>query len=195
MSPKEPASPGTPAAAPAGPAAERDPLERIDLHLIRVLHTVLTEGSVSRAALRLGMHQPAVSAALKRLRELAGDPLLVRHGAQMVATDAGRRMIEPAASILRTAVGPRRCPGSLDGLKNTSLNRSRRPWRRSRVSMPNRNSNIGPPRTAPGSLGLDAKPIAMVPPSIAASRSRMASAEAMPSQGTSACSIPGSLRR
>ena len=35
MSPKEPASPGTPAAAPAGPAAERDPLERIDLHLIR----------------------------------------------------------------------------------------------------------------------------------------------------------------
>ena len=103
MSPKEPASPGTPAAAPAGPAAERDPLERIDLHLIRVLHTVLTEGSVSRAALRLGMHQPAVSAALKRLRELAGDPLLVRHGAQMVATDAGRRMIEPAASILRTA--------------------------------------------------------------------------------------------
>mgnify|MGYP001176853748 FL=1 len=103
MSPKEPASPGTPAAAPAGPAAERDPLERIDLHLIRVLHTVLTEGSVSRAALRLGMHQPAVSAALKRLRDLAGDPLLVRHGAQMVATDAGRRMIEPAASILRTA--------------------------------------------------------------------------------------------
>jgi len=92
-----------PTPAPAGSAGDRGPLERIDLHLIRVLHTVLTEGSVSRAALRLGMHQPAVSAALKRLRELAGDPLLVRHGAQMVATDAGRRMIEPAASILRTA--------------------------------------------------------------------------------------------
>ena len=89
--------------APAGSTGDRGPLERIDLHLIRVLHTVLTEGSVSRAALRLGMHQPAVSAALKRLRDLAGDPLLVRHGAQMVATDAGRRMIEPAASILRTA--------------------------------------------------------------------------------------------
>ena len=103
MSPKEPASPGTPAAAPAGPAAERDPLERIDLHLIRVLHTVLTEGSVSRAALRLGMHQPAVSAALKRLRELSGDPLLVRNGAHMVATDAARRMVEPAAHILRAA--------------------------------------------------------------------------------------------
>jgi DNA-binding transcriptional LysR family regulator len=77
--------------------------DRIDLHLIRVLYTVLTERSVSRAALRLGMHQPQVSAALKRLRELAGDPLLVRSGAAMVPTDAALRMIEPSASILRAA--------------------------------------------------------------------------------------------
>lgn len=77
--------------------------DKIDLHLIRVLHTVLTERSVSRAAMRLGMYQPAVSAALKRLRELAGDPLLVRTGATMVPTDAALRMIEPSASILRAA--------------------------------------------------------------------------------------------
>ncbi len=77
--------------------------DKIDLHLIRVLHTVLTERSVSRAALRLGMYQPAVSAALKRLRELSGDPLLVRSGAGMVPTDAGLRMIEPSASILQAA--------------------------------------------------------------------------------------------
>lgn len=77
--------------------------DKIDLHLIRVLHTVLTERSVSRAAVRLGMYQPAVSASLKRLRELAGDPLLVRSGAGMVPTDAGLRMVEPAASILRAA--------------------------------------------------------------------------------------------
>ncbi len=77
--------------------------DKIDLHLIRVLHTVLTERSVSRAALRLGMYQPAVSAALKRLRELAGDPLLVRSGTGMVPTVAGLRMIEPAADILRSA--------------------------------------------------------------------------------------------
>ncbi|RZJ25849.1 MAG: LysR family transcriptional regulator [Haliea sp.] len=77
--------------------------DKIDLHLIRVLNTVLTERSVSRAAIRLGMYQPAVSAALKRLRELAGDPLLVRSGAGMVPTDAGLRMIEPSASILRAA--------------------------------------------------------------------------------------------
>ena len=76
---------------------------KIDLHLIKVLHIVLTERSVSRAAIRLGMYQPAVSAALRRLRDLAGDPLLVRSGAGMVPTDAGLRMIEPSASILRAA--------------------------------------------------------------------------------------------
>ncbi len=77
--------------------------DKIDLHLIRVLHTVLTERSVSRAAIRLGMHQPAVSASLKRLRDLAGDPLLVRSGSGMVPTDTALRMIEPSASILRAA--------------------------------------------------------------------------------------------
>lgn len=83
----------------------RDPtiLDKIDLHLIRVLHTVLTERSVSRAAIRLGMHQPAVSASLKRLRDFAGDALLVRSGAGMVPTEAGLRMIEPSAAILRGA--------------------------------------------------------------------------------------------
>ena len=77
--------------------------DKIDLHLIRVLNTVLIERRVSRAAIRLGMYQPAVSASLKRLRALAGDPILVRSGSGMVPTDAGLRMIEPSASILRAA--------------------------------------------------------------------------------------------
>jgi DNA-binding transcriptional LysR family regulator len=77
--------------------------DKIDLHLIRVLHTVLTERSVSKAAIRLGMHQPAVSSALKRLRDFAGDPLLVRSGSGMVPTDAALRMLEPAGHILRSA--------------------------------------------------------------------------------------------
>ncbi len=77
--------------------------DKMDFHLIRVLHTVLTERSVSRAASRLGMHQPAVSAALRRLRDIAGDPLLVRSGAAMVPTDVALRMIEPSAEILRAA--------------------------------------------------------------------------------------------
>lgn len=64
---------------------------------------MLTERSVSKAAIRLGMHQPAVSSALKRLRDFAGDPLLVRSGSGMVPTVAGQRMLEPSASILRAA--------------------------------------------------------------------------------------------
>ena len=85
------------------PANDRTMLEKIDLHLIRVLNTVLVERSVSRAAIRLGMHQPAVSAALKRLRALAGDPIVVRSGAGMVPTDAGLHMVEPSAAILRAS--------------------------------------------------------------------------------------------
>jgi DNA-binding transcriptional LysR family regulator len=82
---------------------ERLLFDKIDLHLIRVLYTVLTERSVSKAAIRLGMHQPAVSAALKRLREFAGDPLLVRSGVGLVPTDAALRMIGPAADFLSAA--------------------------------------------------------------------------------------------
>ena len=44
-------------------------LAKIDLSLIRILHTLLTTRSVSKSAVRLGMHQPGVSAALKRLRD------------------------------------------------------------------------------------------------------------------------------
>lgn len=77
--------------------------DKIDLSLIRVLHTVVTECSVSRAALRLGSSQPAVSAQLKRLRELTGDPLLVRCGQAMAPTDVALSLLEPAAVILHQA--------------------------------------------------------------------------------------------
>ncbi|CDF85483.1 putative LysR-family transcriptional activator [Pseudomonas knackmussii B13] len=53
-------------------------LRRIDLNLLVILDALLAERHVSRAADRLAMSQPAVSHALARLRELMGDPLLVR---------------------------------------------------------------------------------------------------------------------
>jgi DNA-binding transcriptional LysR family regulator len=55
-------------------------LRNIDLNLLLVLHALLTERHVSRAATRLGLSQSATSHALARLRELYGDPLLVRSG-------------------------------------------------------------------------------------------------------------------
>lgn len=77
--------------------------DKIDLQLIRILHTLLIERSVSKAALRLGQQQPAVSTALRRLRELTGDPILVRSGTGMVPTDAALHMLEPVGCILQSA--------------------------------------------------------------------------------------------
>ena len=77
--------------------------DKIDLSLIRVLHTVITERSVSRAAIRLQSSQPAVSAQLRRLRELTGDPLLVRSGQTMAPTDVALNLLKPAAAILQHA--------------------------------------------------------------------------------------------
>ncbi|MEY4766657.1 MAG: hypothetical protein RI907_3330 [Pseudomonadota bacterium] len=74
--------------------------DKIDLSLIRVLHTLISESSVSRAATRLNSSQPAVSAQLKRLRALTGDPLLVRSGQGMAPTDVALGLVAPAAAIL-----------------------------------------------------------------------------------------------
>lgn len=83
--------------------AERAVFDKIELYLVRVFHTVITERSVSRAALRLQTTQPAVSAQLKRLRTLIGDPLLVRSGHGMAPTDVAQELLEPAGELLRNA--------------------------------------------------------------------------------------------
>jgi DNA-binding transcriptional LysR family regulator len=64
---------------------------------------LLIERSVSKTAMRLGQQQPAVSVALKRLRELTGDPILVRSGTGMVPTDVGLQMLGPVTQILQSA--------------------------------------------------------------------------------------------
>jgi DNA-binding transcriptional LysR family regulator len=77
--------------------------DKIDLQLIRTLHTLLIERSVSKTAMRLGQQQPAVSLALKRLRELTGDPILVRSGSGMVPTEVALQMLGPVSTILQSA--------------------------------------------------------------------------------------------
>jgi DNA-binding transcriptional LysR family regulator len=52
--------------------------ERVDLNLLTPLVALLEERQVSRAALRVGLSQPAMSRALQRLRRVLDDPLLVR---------------------------------------------------------------------------------------------------------------------
>ena len=57
-------------------------IRKLDLNLLRALNVLLEERNVSRAAERLHVTQPSVSAMLSRLRDLFDDPLFVRtqHG-------------------------------------------------------------------------------------------------------------------
>ncbi|GAA3532432.1 LysR family transcriptional regulator [Amycolatopsis ultiminotia] len=68
----------------------------MDLDLLRVLDVLLQEGSVTRAAERLGSSPAAVSRTLARLRRAAGDPLLVRAGQGLVLTP---RALEPKDEV------------------------------------------------------------------------------------------------
>ena len=58
----------------------------VDLNLLKVFEALHDESSASRAALRLGVTQSAVSAALRRLREVYGDQLFVRTGRGLAPT-------------------------------------------------------------------------------------------------------------
>lgn len=62
-------------------------MKRSNINLLICLDALLTEKSVTRAAERLGMSQPGMSNALARLRELTGDPLLIRAGNGFLLTE------------------------------------------------------------------------------------------------------------
>ncbi|WP_206954517.1 LysR family transcriptional regulator [Trinickia acidisoli] len=72
----------------------------IDSHLLKILHTLITESSVSRTAALLGVSQPTISVALRKLRTLTGDPLLVRSGSRMVPTSHAITLVEPLVQAL-----------------------------------------------------------------------------------------------
>src|SRR5262249_37233315 len=61
-------------------------LVSVDLNLLVALEALIAEAHVGRAAGRIGRSQPALSHALMRLRDLLGDPLLVRIGSRMELT-------------------------------------------------------------------------------------------------------------
>ncbi|WMT77215.1 LysR family transcriptional regulator [Bradyrhizobium sp. Ash2021] len=75
-------------------------LNSLDLNLLVALDALLREASVSRAAMRIGLSQPAASHALQRLRDLIGDPLLVRNGARMELTPRALALRGPLAQAL-----------------------------------------------------------------------------------------------
>ena len=75
-------------------------LAALDLNLLVALDALLREANVSRAAMRIGLSQPAASHALQRLREVLGDPLLVRTGARMELTPRAQGLRGPLAQAL-----------------------------------------------------------------------------------------------
>ena len=75
-------------------------LNSLDLNLLVALDALLREASVSRAAMRIGLSQPAASHALQRLRDVIGDPLLVRTGARMELTPRAQALRGPLGQAL-----------------------------------------------------------------------------------------------
>jgi DNA-binding transcriptional LysR family regulator len=75
-------------------------LKSLDLNLLVALDALLLEANVSRAAMRIGLSQPAASHALQRLRDLIGDPLLVRTGSRMELTPRAQALRGPLAQVL-----------------------------------------------------------------------------------------------
>ena len=77
-------------------------LTRLDMNLLVTFEVLMTEGSVTRAAQRLGRTQSAVSHALARLRDQLGDPLLVKIGSGMAPSPFAQDLIEQVRPILRS---------------------------------------------------------------------------------------------
>ncbi len=75
-------------------------LSQIDLNLLLVFQHLLREKRVSSVALTLGMSQPAVSSALKRLRLTMGDELFLRTQQGMQPTPFAMQLAEPVAQAL-----------------------------------------------------------------------------------------------
>jgi DNA-binding transcriptional LysR family regulator len=75
-------------------------LAALDLNLLVALDALIAEAHVGRAARRIGLSQPAASHALRRLREVLGDPLLVRVGSRMELTTRAEGLRAPLAEAL-----------------------------------------------------------------------------------------------
>lgn len=76
-------------------------LRAVDLNLLVALDALMAELHVTRAALRCGLSQPAMSSTLHRLRELFGDELLVRTSGGMKPTPRARQLVGPVRQVLQ----------------------------------------------------------------------------------------------
>ena len=85
-----------------------------DLNLLVTLDVLLAEGNVTRAAARLRLSPSAMSRALARLRQVTGDPLLVRAGRDLVPTPRALELRGQVSPLLQLAEGVLRPAAALD---------------------------------------------------------------------------------
>jgi DNA-binding transcriptional LysR family regulator len=78
-------------------------LDKFDLNLLVALNALLEERSVTRAAERLNLTQPAMSAALRRLRESFNDELLAVNGKQMIPTPHAQNLAPLVSQMIVSA--------------------------------------------------------------------------------------------
>lgn len=78
-------------------------MKTYDLNLLAALDALLATGSVTAAAARVHLSTPAMSHALARIREVFGDPILVRAGRAMVPTARALALAEPVRRLLEDA--------------------------------------------------------------------------------------------
>jgi LysR family transcriptional regulator, mexEF-oprN operon transcriptional activator len=85
-----------------------------DLNLLRVFLLVAETGSVTQAASRLYLTQPAVSAALRRLTRALGSPLFTRAGRGVVLTARGRKLFGEVRPHLHALLDAARSSGDFE---------------------------------------------------------------------------------
>ena len=123
-------------------------LRSVDLNLLVAFDTLMRTRHVSRAADLLGIGQPGMSAALSRLRQLLGDPLLVKQGTEMRPTQRALDLEPEVRMILREIGKLLGSTGEFDPATSTRTFRVRMSDLLSTLLLPKTIERLS--RTAPG---------------------------------------------
>lgn len=93
----------------------------MDLDLLRTLLVLADEGNMTRAATRLHLTQPAVSAQLRRLEDALGQPLFERSRRGLALTESGELFLSYARRALETVAQGKQALMELEGLSRGAL--------------------------------------------------------------------------
>jgi DNA-binding transcriptional LysR family regulator len=99
----------------------RRDIRSLDIGMLRTFEALMLERSVSRAAARLFLSQPAVSASLQRLRDVFGDPLFTRTSHGVVPTPRAMELAEQVGKVLAGVAGLLEEGGAFDPARSQRI--------------------------------------------------------------------------